>query len=108
MRPPQQPVSVVPPINTPALLLLHAQHPELALILQQQATEESCTLQVSQLPAHSRRFVWQLYRKHNPEFAQWLTDVAETRETFGATLALRALDILRFLNAEGAPSDQNR
>lgn len=87
-----------------ALLRLRLRHPELADALTQHADDLGATLEVSPLPVHSRRFIWRLYRKHDPAFAQWLADVAEARDTLGATLRLRALDILNFIQVEhGGP-----
>ena len=99
--PMQSPMAAsAPSITHPELLRLRRRHPELADALEQHASDLGATLEVSPLPEHSRRFIWRLYRKHDPAFAQWLSDVAEARDTMGATLRLRALDILKFIQVE--------
>jgi hypothetical protein len=92
--------------DDPGLNRLSAEHPELAETLRTQAGCAECTVQMSLLPLHSRRFLWQLYRKHYPDLASWLEEFRRDGSALneGATLSLRAIDILRAVRDESNTS----
>ena len=96
------PPEPVTPQGERALRLLEAAHAELLSALQSHAGDAACTLNVSALPRHSRQLLWNLYKLHDPELAEWMRDVADARQLMDATLCLKAQDILRFLKIEPA------
>lgn len=82
-------------VNT-AKSMLESTHPELLTALLASTDIDAPTLDIKALPTECQRLVWQLYARHYPDFASWLRElnVPAWREQFGATLHLRARDVL--------------
>ncbi len=84
------------------LSFIESQHPELFHLLHAPAAQETGLIELVALPVPTQQWVWRLYVRHYPPFAQWLRvlNMDAWRERFDAKLELRVRDILSAARAE--------
>lgn len=92
-------------IPAPIAAWLQIEHEQLALALARAATDSDliidgeAMLAVEDLPEATKRFLWRGMQRHHPALSAIVRDplAAELRETFGARLHLRVVDLVRVI-----------
>lgn len=102
-------------IPAPIAAWLHAEHEQLAMALARAATDSDsivdgeAMLAVDDLPDATKRFLWRGIQRHHPALSALVRDplAAELRETFGARLHLRLVDLVRVICASAPMANSN-